>query len=472
MILSMAPVLLAAMAVADPLCYWKENGFPELVFQKLSCALCYHYMHYSNFVPGTKAPQRAAVGAPGRGTAGPAGHRHRLRLRKNCRVRRTFGSAPQNLTVHVLKVKKYCGAEGIWFGHPTNLTVQWTDYSTCSLHGVMEHRLYIGVITHIISTVLLLPALVIFSVYRRQLHGQRILLHKNLFASLLFNAVFEICFKTGILLTANEHDQDSVLKQNVAIDACVVVPLQNAVHCRLLLMLIKYFRLTNYIWMFCEGFYLHRMIAAAFPEEWNPRLFYVIGWGFPLLPALVYAVLRVSYFDENCWILPADTIEWVLNAPSLFSLIVSLDGRFVHDVTSRKSKRLFSCGHYSHFSHEVKGPASSGLRPIQQGSEGRSRAGAPVWASLRHHGLQAADGVVSVARSVHLPQHSARWSPGGNRLAHILLHQRRSTGFDAQILPELYGAEKSGLLQHSPIRGLQHNNYNAHSFVIANLRKV
>jgi hypothetical protein len=52
--------------------------------------------------------------------------------------------------------------------------------------------------------------------FSRQLHGNRIALHKNLFMSLLFNAVFEIWFKTGVLLTSYD-DTDSasqtVLKQ-------------------------------------------------------------------------------------------------------------------------------------------------------------------------------------------------------------------------------------------------------------------
>jgi len=33
------------------------------------------------------------------------------------------------------------------------------------------------------------------------------------------------------------------------------------------------------MWMFCEGFYLRRLIANAFAEERNLMLFYVIGWG-------------------------------------------------------------------------------------------------------------------------------------------------------------------------------------------------
>ena len=54
---------------------------------------------------------------------------------------------------------------------------------------------------------------------------------------------------------------------------------QNALVCRLLFMLTRYLRLTNYMWMFCEGFYLHRLIAAAFAEQKSFVIFYLLGWG-------------------------------------------------------------------------------------------------------------------------------------------------------------------------------------------------
>jgi hypothetical protein len=49
----------------------------------------------------------------------------------------------------------------------------------------------------------------VFHFFSRQLHGHRIALHKNLFISLLFNAVFEIWFKTGVLWTSYD-DADNI----------------------------------------------------------------------------------------------------------------------------------------------------------------------------------------------------------------------------------------------------------------------
>lgn len=49
--------------------------------------------------------------------------------------------------------------------------------------------------------------------------------------------------------------------------------------CKILILVTKYFRVSNYMWMFCESFYLHRLIAAAFVEETSLLIFYLIGWG-------------------------------------------------------------------------------------------------------------------------------------------------------------------------------------------------
>jgi len=46
--------------------------------------------------------------------------------------------------------------------------------------------------------------------------------------------------------------------------------------------------------------------------------------GFPVLPVTVYALMRKIYSDNDCWALPTELIEWVLNVPCLLSLLVSI----------------------------------------------------------------------------------------------------------------------------------------------------
>jgi hypothetical protein len=81
--------------------------------------------------------------------------------------------------------------------------------------------------------------------------------------------------------------------------------------------------MTNYMWMFCEGFYLHKLIAAAFAEQKSLLVFYLIGWLFPILPTCIYGVYRLNWANSMCWVVPEEAWEWVLNGPSLLSLIIN-----------------------------------------------------------------------------------------------------------------------------------------------------
>ena len=69
-------------------------------------------------------------------------------------------------------------------------------------------------------------------------------------------------------------------QHQIYISKKVLTPLfQNTHGCQFLMMLTKYFRLTNYTWMFCEGYYLHRLLANTFEEERSITFILSIGWG-------------------------------------------------------------------------------------------------------------------------------------------------------------------------------------------------
>ena len=122
--------------------------------------------------------------------------------------------------------------------------------------------------------------------------------------------------------------------------------LQNTFGCQFLMMLTKYFRLTNYTWMFCEGYYLHRLLANTFEEERSLAFILSIGWGtlhclvfriknfcslfsiftgVPLIPCLLYGALRMMYDNKMCWALPASDayVEWIYMAPGLACILAN-----------------------------------------------------------------------------------------------------------------------------------------------------
>ncbi|KAG8186925.1 hypothetical protein JTE90_000398 [Oedothorax gibbosus] len=82
--------------------------------------------------------------------------------------------------------------------------------------------------------------------------------------------------------------------------------------------------MCTYMWMFCEGFYLHKLIAAAFAEQKSLYMFYFIGWVFPIFPVGTVALLRWYFANEQCWAVPVKPYEWVANSLNLLSLFLNL----------------------------------------------------------------------------------------------------------------------------------------------------
>ncbi|XP_022240470.1 calcitonin gene-related peptide type 1 receptor-like isoform X1 [Limulus polyphemus] len=205
---------------------------------------------------------------------------------------------------------KMCRPNGTWF--VSKQSKEWTDYSHCGIVDSLRKRLYFHIITFAVSITALVPALVIFFSYK-QLQVHRVTMHKNLFVSLLLNGVFVIIFRTMVMTEESDERGDG---QNFF--------QQNGPGCKVLFVTTKYFRMTSYMWMFCEGFYLHKLIVAAFAEQKSLVSFYVIGWGFPIIPVGIYAILRKTLKDERCWVIPMETYEWVMHGPYLVSLALNL----------------------------------------------------------------------------------------------------------------------------------------------------
>ncbi|XP_071451883.1 calcitonin gene-related peptide type 1 receptor-like [Hetaerina americana] len=217
-----------------------------------------------------------------------------------------IGTKPPSCAMFALKS---CSAVGRWSRQGNGTGEEWTDYTPCAAVAPMRKRVLVSVSAYALTIAALVPALLVFFSYRR-LQVPRIILHKNLFVSLLANAVCVILFKCLVILTEFDSEENSIITQNGS-------------GCKLLLILTKYFRLTNYMWMFCEGFYLHRLIAAAFAEQKSLIVFYAIGWGFPAIPAGLYAVFRATQADERCWAAPAGAFEWCIILPSVISLLLN-----------------------------------------------------------------------------------------------------------------------------------------------------
>ncbi|GLH07596.1 CRF/DH receptor 2 variant A [Gryllus bimaculatus] len=71
----------------------------------------------------------------------------------------------------------------------------------------------------------------------------------------------------------------------------------NYVVCAFVASLFHYFYLTNFLWMFVEGFYLFLLVVVTFTtEKLKLRVYVLIGWGIPVFIVILWAL--VKYFCE------------------------------------------------------------------------------------------------------------------------------------------------------------------------------
>ncbi|XP_041478636.1 calcitonin gene-related peptide type 1 receptor-like isoform X2 [Lytechinus variegatus] len=199
---------------------------------------------------------------------------------------------------------KICMPNGEWYVNPfTNQT--WTNYSACH-HPVKETNVmivfYVGYTTSIIA---LSIALFIFFHFK-SLSCPRVTIHKNLFFSFIFDALFQITFFA--LVASNKE----VIQNDGA-------------YCKVHNVLKQYFQLCNYFWMLSEGLYLHTVIVVAVFSAENHQLvpYFIIGWAIPIVPASLYAGFVAHYPPGPCWV-GGTVFEWLIAGFVIFVLAVNL----------------------------------------------------------------------------------------------------------------------------------------------------
>ncbi|KAG8521671.1 Calcitonin receptor, partial [Galemys pyrenaicus] len=96
------------------------------------------------------------------------------------------------------------------------------------------------------------------------------------------------------------------------------------VSCKILHFFHQYMMACNYFWMLCEGIYLHTLIVVAvFTDKQRLRWYYLLGWGFPLVPTTIHAVTRALYFNDNCWLSVETHLLYIIHGPVMAALVVN-----------------------------------------------------------------------------------------------------------------------------------------------------
>ncbi|KAL8592155.1 hypothetical protein ACOMHN_033526 [Nucella lapillus] len=206
---------------------------------------------------------------------------------------------------------RQCESNGTWYVSPSTDN-PYSNYTACT-HSLEELEatnhmipIYVFIAGYSVSIVMLLISLVIFFAFR-QLRCERITVHKNMFVSYVLTGVTWMLY---YLL--------------VALDGMVLV--NNPVWCQVLHVLANYFTTCNFAWMFCEGLYIHIIMAHAFRTgKMLIRALLFVGWGNPLILAIIYASVRAvkQSNTDMCW-LHDDIYQWILFGPVVASMIINI----------------------------------------------------------------------------------------------------------------------------------------------------
>ncbi|XP_037783496.1 calcitonin receptor-like [Penaeus monodon] len=130
---------------------------------------------------------------------------------------------------------KQCSRAGTWYVGPGGS--EWSNYSTCSTLAVLQTRV------KTFACASCRPAQEPLPEPSAQLH-------------------VVAAFLAVVMLRDDRHSRIQ----------------SNSLGCVALLLLTKFCRLASYMWMFCEAFYLHKLVASAFAEQRSLFVYYAIGW--------------------------------------------------------------------------------------------------------------------------------------------------------------------------------------------------
>lgn len=119
---------------------------------------------------------------------------------------------------------------------------------------------------------------------------------------------------------------DFLIHHNRVNEASESVMEKNTEGCKLLYAFLRYTQTSSYFWMFCEGFYLHRLIVHAFKVPKGLLGYYIMGWGVSWVPIVIYSILRATDDDlnERCWVRDAGAYEWIIYTPNMLCLFFNV----------------------------------------------------------------------------------------------------------------------------------------------------
>ncbi|XP_075435710.1 glucagon-like peptide 2 receptor [Ascaphus truei] len=224
-------------------------------------------------------------------------------------------------------VHRYCSDHGIW-QKMENSTEIWRDITECFKnnhfqlnekdHALLSALQLSYTIGYSVSLGTLALALFILLIFRK-LHCTRNYIHMNLFASFIMQAL------TVLIKDIINHNTDPK-KPNDETEWMAYLTSEESITCRVVQVLMHFFSGTNHFWLLVEGIYLHTILVTVVLAKKKLLLRYiVIGWMFPLLFVVPWAIARALFQNYGCWRTNENVgIWWIIRGPMFLTILINL----------------------------------------------------------------------------------------------------------------------------------------------------
>uniref|UniRef100_F6YUC9 UTP25, small subunit processor component n=1 Tax=Xenopus tropicalis TaxID=8364 RepID=F6YUC9_XENTR len=178
-------------------------------------------------------------------------------------------------------------------------------YNTTSKKYALHYKiaLIINYLGHCISVLALVIAFLLF-LCLRSIRCLRNIIHWNLITTFILRNIM------WFLLQMIDHR----------------IHESNEVWCRCITTIYNYFVVTNFFWMFVEGCYLHTAIVMTYStDKLRKWVFLFIGWCIPSPIIVTWAVCKLFYENEQCWIgkEPGKYIDYIYQGPVILVLLIN-----------------------------------------------------------------------------------------------------------------------------------------------------
>ncbi|GAB1603410.1 PDF receptor-like [Argonauta hians] len=239
--------------------------------------------------------------------------------------------------------ERRCGLEGYWLNkdhNDTSNTNGWTNFTGCYTPEVWnvynkiladkpeEVKLALKSIAYgtrtmeIVGLTLSLLSLLVSSfifLYFRSLKCHRTRIHKNLFGAMIIQVVLRLFLYIDQFVIQQENNSQMVVGRLSIITT-------NPSVCKIAYSLLEYTKTVSFMWMFLEGFYLHNMIVVSvFSGNPKYKIYYLLGWGSPLISTGIWAAVMVLYSESRCWLTyEFSPYMWIMNGQRLAVILTNL----------------------------------------------------------------------------------------------------------------------------------------------------